>query len=90
MNVIAHKHLVFAGVGGVWLLLLGGQTQWTVVPVAMLISISSIIAADTYACVGVKVVSSNRKNVKQLHLLPNSEVTDAQFCTVLVEKLPED
>ncbi|KAI8538142.1 hypothetical protein RHMOL_Rhmol09G0079800 [Rhododendron molle] len=43
-----------AGVGGVWLLLLGGQTQWTVVPVATLISISSIIAADTYAFVGGK------------------------------------
>ncbi|KAI8554826.1 hypothetical protein RHMOL_Rhmol05G0127000 [Rhododendron molle] len=46
--------LSFSGVGGVWLLLLGGQTQWTVVPVATLISTSSIIAADTYAFVGGK------------------------------------
>ncbi|KAF7144385.1 hypothetical protein RHSIM_Rhsim05G0129700 [Rhododendron simsii] len=44
-----------AGVGGVWVLLLGGQTQWTVVLVAMLISISNIIVADTYAFVGGKV-----------------------------------
>ncbi|KAI8545383.1 hypothetical protein RHMOL_Rhmol07G0035700 [Rhododendron molle] len=41
-------------VGRVWPLLLGGQTQWTVGLVATLISISSIIAADTYAFVGGK------------------------------------
>ncbi|KAG5556076.1 hypothetical protein RHGRI_006635 [Rhododendron griersonianum] len=56
MNVIVHKHLVFAGVGRVWLLLLGGQTQWTVGLFATLISISSIIAPDTYAFVGGKVL----------------------------------
>lgn len=54
-----HKHLVFAGVGRVWPLLLGGQTQWTVGLVATLISISSIIAADTCAFVGGKVVLRN-------------------------------
>lgn len=43
-----------AGVGRVWPLLLGGQTQWTVGLVATLISISSIIAADTCAFVGGK------------------------------------
>lgn len=41
-------------VGRVWPLLLGGQTQWTVGLVATLISISSIIAADTCAFVGGK------------------------------------
>ncbi|XP_019188998.1 PREDICTED: phosphatidate cytidylyltransferase 4, chloroplastic [Ipomoea nil] len=38
-----------------WPVLLGGQTQWTVGLVASLISISSIIAADTYAFFGGKV-----------------------------------
>ncbi|PSS35966.1 Phosphatidate cytidylyltransferase [Actinidia chinensis var. chinensis] len=41
-------------VGTAWPLLLGGQTQWTVGLVATLISISSIIAADTFAFVGGK------------------------------------
>ncbi|KAE9445939.1 hypothetical protein C3L33_22162, partial [Rhododendron williamsianum] len=41
-------------VGRVWPLLLGGQTQWTVGLVATLISISSIIAADTCAFFGGK------------------------------------
>ncbi|XAR63203.1 Phosphatidate cytidylyltransferase [Bertholletia excelsa] len=40
--------------GRAWPLLLGGQTQWTVGLVATLISVSSIIAADTYAFVGGK------------------------------------
>ncbi|KAI8530753.1 hypothetical protein RHMOL_Rhmol11G0083800 [Rhododendron molle] len=69
----------FAGGGGVWLLLLGGQTQWTMVPVATLISITSIIAADISAFVGGKVVSSNRKKVKRLHPLPASEVTVPRY-----------
>ena len=38
-----------------WPILLGGPTQWTVGLVATLISISSIIAADTYAFIGGKV-----------------------------------
>ncbi|KAL3649442.1 Phosphatidate cytidylyltransferase 5, chloroplastic [Castilleja foliolosa] len=37
-----------------WPLLLGGQTMWTVGLVATLISISSIIAADTFAFIGGK------------------------------------
>ncbi|KAK3033783.1 hypothetical protein RJ639_034225 [Escallonia herrerae] len=41
-------------VGAAWPVLLGGQAQWTVGLVATLISISSIIAADTYAFVGGK------------------------------------
>ncbi|KZV32851.1 hypothetical protein F511_18740 [Dorcoceras hygrometricum] len=41
-------------VGASWPLLLGGQPQWTVGLVATLISISSIIAADTYAFFGGK------------------------------------
>ncbi|KAL3536999.1 hypothetical protein ACH5RR_000365 [Cinchona calisaya] len=41
-------------VAAAWPILLGGQTQWTVGLVATLISISSIIAADTYAFVGGK------------------------------------
>ncbi|XP_075474917.1 phosphatidate cytidylyltransferase 4, chloroplastic [Primulina tabacum] len=41
-------------VGASWPLLLGGQAQWTVGLVATLISISSIIAADTYAFFGGK------------------------------------
>ncbi|XP_052179698.1 phosphatidate cytidylyltransferase 4, chloroplastic [Diospyros lotus] len=41
-------------VGRVWPLLLGGHSQWTVGLVATLISVSSIIAADTYAFVGGK------------------------------------
>nr|XP_027106491.1 phosphatidate cytidylyltransferase 4, chloroplastic-like [Coffea arabica] len=41
-------------VAAAWPALLGGQTQWTVGLVATLISISSIIAADTYAFVGGK------------------------------------
>jgi phosphatidate cytidylyltransferase len=36
-------------IGAMWPILLGGQTQWTVGLVATLISISSIIAADTFA-----------------------------------------
>uniref|UniRef100_A0A5B6YND1 phosphatidate cytidylyltransferase n=1 Tax=Davidia involucrata TaxID=16924 RepID=A0A5B6YND1_DAVIN len=40
--------------GEAWPLLLGGPTQWTVGLVATLISISSIIAADTYAFIGGK------------------------------------
>ncbi|KAI3449096.1 hypothetical protein Pfo_005761 [Paulownia fortunei] len=43
-----------ARVGASRPLLLGGQTQWTVGLVATLISISSIIAADTYAFIGGK------------------------------------
>ncbi|XP_059633928.1 phosphatidate cytidylyltransferase 4, chloroplastic isoform X2 [Cornus florida] len=41
-------------VGAAWPILLGGQTQWTVGLVATLISISSIIAADTCAFIGGK------------------------------------
>ncbi|KAJ8498191.1 hypothetical protein OPV22_008743 [Ensete ventricosum] len=38
--------------GHVWPVVLGGQTHWTVGLVATLISISSIIAADTFAFIG--------------------------------------
>ncbi|KAF5179481.1 Phosphatidate cytidylyltransferase 5 protein [Thalictrum thalictroides] len=41
-------------IGAAWPILLGGRTQWTVGLVATLISISSIIAADTYAYLGGK------------------------------------
>lgn len=41
-------------IGASWPILLGGQTHWTVGLVATLISISSIIAADTYAFLGGK------------------------------------
>lgn len=37
-------------------MLLGGRTQWTVGLVATLISISSVIAADTFAFAGGKVI----------------------------------
>lgn len=40
--------------GASWPIILGGPTQWTVGLVATLISISSIIAADTFAFVGGK------------------------------------
>ncbi|CAL1356097.1 unnamed protein product [Linum trigynum] len=40
--------------GAAWPVLLGGQAHWTVGLVATLISISSIIAADTYAFMGGK------------------------------------
>lgn len=40
--------------GAAWPVLLGGQAQWTVGLVATLISMSSIIAADTFAFVGGK------------------------------------
>lgn len=41
-------------IGTAWPFLLGGQAHWTVGLVATLISISSIIAADTYAFLGGK------------------------------------
>ncbi|KAF8012914.1 hypothetical protein BT93_I0929 [Corymbia citriodora subsp. variegata] len=41
-------------IGAAWPILLGGQAHWTVGLVAALISISSIIAADTYAFLGGK------------------------------------
>lgn len=43
------------GIGATWPFLLGGQAHWTVGLVATLISISSIIAADTFAFIGGKV-----------------------------------
>lgn len=45
-----------AGIGTTWPVLLGGQAHWTVGLVATLISMSSIIAADTYAFIGGKVL----------------------------------
>ena len=48
-------NLCLAGLGAAWPILLGGQAHWTVGLVASLISISSIIAADTYAFMGGKV-----------------------------------
>ncbi|KAI3681541.1 hypothetical protein L6452_36340 [Arctium lappa] len=42
------------GVGATWPIFLGGQAHWTVGLVATLISISSIIAADTFAFAGGK------------------------------------
>ncbi|XP_044503811.1 phosphatidate cytidylyltransferase 4, chloroplastic-like isoform X1 [Mangifera indica] len=44
----------FAGIGAKWPVLLGGQAHWTVGLVATLISVSSIIAADTFAFLGGK------------------------------------
>lgn len=41
--------------GAAWPILLGGQAHWTVGLIATLISISSIIAADTFAFAGGKV-----------------------------------
>ncbi|KAK7301611.1 hypothetical protein RJT34_12479 [Clitoria ternatea] len=41
-------------IGATWPVLLGGQAHWTVGLVATLISISSIIAADTFAFIGGK------------------------------------
>lgn len=41
-------------IGTTWPVLLGGQAHWTVGLVATLISMSSIIAADTYAFIGGK------------------------------------
>ncbi|KAK6920308.1 hypothetical protein RJ641_016212 [Dillenia turbinata] len=41
-------------IGAAWPILLGGQAHWTVGLVASLITISSIIAADTYAFLGGK------------------------------------
>ncbi|KAL7593048.1 hypothetical protein Lser_V15G31801 [Lactuca serriola] len=43
-----------SGVGATWPILLGGQAHWTVGLVATLISISSVIAADTFAFAGGK------------------------------------
>ncbi|KAJ8438949.1 hypothetical protein Cgig2_012844 [Carnegiea gigantea] len=43
-------------IGRLWPILLGGQTRWTVGLVATLLSISSIIAADTYAFLGGKAI----------------------------------
>ncbi|GAA0187036.1 transferase [Lithospermum erythrorhizon] len=45
---------LYTRVAAAWPILLGGHTQWTVGLVATLISISSIVAADTYAFVGGK------------------------------------
>lgn len=41
-------------IGTTWPVLLGGEAHWTVGLVATLISMSSIIAADTYAFIGGK------------------------------------
>ncbi|RVW63497.1 Phosphatidate cytidylyltransferase 4, chloroplastic [Vitis vinifera] len=48
------KGIESLGIGTAWPFLLGGQAHWTVGLVATLISISSIIAADTYAFLGGK------------------------------------
>lgn len=48
--------LYLTGIGAAWPILLGGQAHWTVGLVAALMSISSIIAADTYAFLGGKVI----------------------------------
>lgn len=47
--------LILVGIGSTWPVLLGGQAHWTVGLIATLISISSIIAADTFAFLGGKV-----------------------------------
>lgn len=52
MSLINSYHV---GIGATWPFLLGGQAHWTVGLVATLISISSIIAADTFAFIGGKV-----------------------------------
>lgn len=49
----------FAEIGAGWPFLLGGRAHWTVGLVATLISMSSIIAADTFAFLGGKVSSSS-------------------------------
>lgn len=49
-----------AGIGAAWPVLFGGQAHWTVGLVATLISMSSIIAADTYAFLGGKVFRLHR------------------------------
>ncbi|PON47304.1 Phosphatidate cytidylyltransferase [Parasponia andersonii] len=46
--------LCLKGIGASWPILLGGPTHWTVGLVATLISIGSIIAADTFAFMGGK------------------------------------
>lgn len=48
-----------AEIGAGWPFLLGGRAHWTVGLVATLISMSSIIAADTFAFLGGKVSSSS-------------------------------
>ncbi|XP_024992927.1 phosphatidate cytidylyltransferase 5, chloroplastic-like isoform X2 [Cynara cardunculus var. scolymus] len=52
--ICALMPLLTLGVGATWPVLLGGQAHWTVGLVATLISISSIIAADTFAFAGGK------------------------------------
>lgn len=53
--VILTRSCSLAEIGAAWPFLLGGQAHWTVGLVATLISMSSIIAADTYAFLGGKV-----------------------------------
>lgn len=50
-----NQGLFLTGIAAAWPFLLGGQAHWTVGLVATLISMSSIIAADTYAFLGGKV-----------------------------------
>lgn len=45
----------FVEIGATWPILLGGQAHWTVGLVVTLITISSVIAADTFAFLGGKV-----------------------------------
>ncbi|KAB5526931.1 hypothetical protein DKX38_020778 [Salix brachista] len=48
-------------IGTTWPVLLGGQAHWTVGLVATLISMSSIIAADTYAFMGGKLTTDKHR-----------------------------
>lgn len=54
------------GLGAGWPFLLGGQAHWTVGLVATLISVSSIIAADTYAFLGGKVYGLDQQDFASL------------------------
>lgn len=67
-------------IGRAWPILLGGQAHWTVGLVATLISISSIIAADTYAFLGGKVVLSSPYASKLVVIL------EGPFPSVLQER----
>lgn len=72
----------FVGLGTTWPVLLGGQAHWTVGLVATLISISSIIAADTFAFIGGKVYNLISLQ-KQLFLFCPSQ----KYCFVTVKSV---
>lgn len=71
----------YAEVGHGWPVVLGGQAHWTVGLVATLISISSIIAADTFAFLGGRVSFS----LIDICRLRNTFLSKWLFHTILVE-----